>query len=202
MTELKREDLDRSIANIVANAMQEQAKLMASRVFGTIMVIMVLRSTFILFVYCAMVGKNHLLGAFLAAAIAAVYDLAQTSLYKEDYTFLSLYGCLTALLCYDYLAESGRAWHLCLLIFVIFALRCFQLRMSAYYTDVEDILSARKILLRDGIEDHDKVVVTTRTSREYVYEWDRAEVETFIRQGGVVPGADAKAGITTSASKS
>ena len=186
---ITREQLNKSIVEMVANTMIDQARGLAVKAAALHMTIIFFRACYIAALIIYMLSRQHFMGAFLVAIICITYDNMQVALNKKDYYTLAAFSAEMLMASIVYLYMGGKAIHLCMVVFGIFLFRYVQLWVPEIADDAEDVLTARGILLKEGIGDKEKVIVTTRRHKQYVYEWDEKEIIEFLEGGGELPDA-------------
>lgn len=185
---ITKEQLSNGIVSLVAHTMIEHAKGLVIKATALNITTIIGRICYIAVLVAYMLSRQHFMGAFLIAIICIAYDDMQVALSKEEYRMLTAFSVemLAASMVYIYM--DGKALHLCGVVFGIFLFRYIQMWVPQIAGDAEDVLEARGILLKEGIGDNEKVIVTTRRHKQYVYEWDEKEIAEFLESGGEFPG--------------
>lgn len=184
---ITREQLDNGITVILATRMVEQAakfRAIGAAINGSVVLG---RSVYIAALVTYMLARQHFEGAILVAFICLAYDEMQKALCKQDYNILAATACGVIGAAALYICMGGEAMHLCGVVFGMFAFRYVQMQATPFYVDANDILTAKDILIENGIGDSTVLLVTTNNDKEYRYEWDEDQIREYMEGGGELP---------------
>lgn len=184
---IRSKEVEVGIIAIVANAMVEHAKRLATRIVLLHAAALSGRVLYVSLLMSYMFYRGHTWGAFLVLFICVLYDHTQVELLKKNYTELAVYAAATLLDAGCYICNDGKAFHLCMVVFGMFAFRYLDLMTVTLVEDAEDILRAKNLLVKEGLGGNKKIVVTTRREKQYTYEWDEQEIIDFLEGGGKIP---------------
>ena len=180
---ITREQLNETIVALVAETMDKQSKTLAK--IAKVLQITALTGEvcYISILALYMLYRTHYIGAALVAIICIAYDYMQCTLNKKDYYVLATAAGIMFGAAFSYIWLDGKAIHLCIAIFGIFLFRYAQLRISNVALNAADISIARGIILKEGLEDKDRLIVTTKQHKEFLYEWDEKEIIECLQNG-------------------
>lgn len=184
---ITREELEDGIIAMIAEAMVEQAKritiLTAAASGGALFG----RIAYIASLIVYMLLRHHYIGAVLIAIVCVAYDAMQKDLYGDDYCMLATEAGFVIGSAAAYIYMDGKALHLCGVVLGIFIFRYVQMKALSISEDPEDILYARDVLIKEGLEGSEKIIVTTKRGKRYSYEWDEVRIAEYMESGGVLP---------------
>lgn len=186
---ITREQLDLGIVAMLAEAMANQARKITIVTIITKIAVLSGRLSYVIALVAYMLSRQHYLGAILVLTICISYDDMQKALYKQDYYTLAAFSGVMVSAAALYIWMDGRGEHLCLVVLGMFVFRYIQIWLRGFAEDVEDILYARDVVIKEGIGDNEKIVVKTRRQKQYVYEWDEEAIAKYMEDGGKFPDA-------------